>query len=158
MMIEPLTALSFAGNVIQFVQFAVSLVTGTRKILVSSTGLSDDSQRLEDVYTKLSELGSGLKMSNTISIAADSSSGFSESKHEKALEELAEICKKDCDQLLNVVSRLRAKKGNKTRWWDSFKTALLEVWAENEIDRFTKRITETQQAMTLLLCKISGYD
>ena len=78
MMIEPLTALSLAGNVIQFVQFAVSLVTGAQKILVSSTGLSDDSQRLEDVYTKLSELGSGLKMSNTVSIAADSSSGFSE--------------------------------------------------------------------------------
>ncbi|KAK3935936.1 hypothetical protein QBC46DRAFT_357843 [Diplogelasinospora grovesii] len=50
---DPLTALSVAASVIQFVQFASSLISNTSEICNSANGASADNLHLEDVYGKL---------------------------------------------------------------------------------------------------------
>ena len=48
---EPLAALSVAGTVVQFVQFASALFTGSRKIYNSTSGGSEENERL-DIFHK----------------------------------------------------------------------------------------------------------
>ena len=152
---DPLTALSLAGNVIQFVEFASSLVTCALAVHASASGQSGNSRRLEDIYSTLSELSRDLPASTAA--PADSGSQYSAppSRNAEAVARLAALCQEDCDKLLVVVKRLMPKPGKEGKLWSSFRTALLEAWTSKEIDSFRKQVSETQNAATLLLCKIS---
>ncbi|KAI7779269.1 hypothetical protein LA080_001032 [Diaporthe eres] len=61
---DPLTAFSLAGTIIQYLDFTTSLVRTTVEIHDSIKGLSSEVSSLEEVYTALSEFSSELETSN----------------------------------------------------------------------------------------------
>jgi len=146
---DPLSALGLASNVVQFVQFAVSLVNGTREIHSSAVGASDSSQRLDGIYTTLSKFGKAL--------GARSRRGTEEkpSVHAQALEDMAAGCQQDCNALLELVHRFRVRPGSKAKWWRSFQKMMLETWSQSEVEKLKQRISDSQGLMVVLLCGIS---
>lgn len=75
-----------------------------------------------------------------------------------AVKTLAEVCKKDCDELLAVTARLQLKDSSGSRRkWESFRIALRKVWEQKKIDEIDDRLLKTQVGLTLHIVTISGY-
>lgn len=152
---DPLTALGLAASVVQFVQFAASLLSETRKIYNSSSGASEDTERLEFIHGSLSDLcskleaGSGRKAQGVRFVA----SGLP--KDAPSLADLALRCQEDCRKLLEVVDRMKVKARSGWKIWSSFRMAMTEVLKANEIERLQERIEKYQRLMVLHLCSVS---
>ncbi|GAP86792.1 putative vegetative incompatibility protein HET-E-1 [Rosellinia necatrix] len=152
---DPLTALSLAGTVVQFVQFAASLVNGATKIYV--TGHSVETETLDGIYRRLSDFSSDLGaqcgghpqpfLGDLQRLA---------NRRAAALGTLATKCKQDCDQLLEIVNRLRRSSVAGPRWWASFVVAWKEVAKAKEVKELQERIEGYQGQMVLHLCAISS--
>ena len=151
---DPLSALSLAANIIQFVDFTFGLLNSTHEIHGSISGTSKQYQDLGDVHTKLLEFSTQLK--DDQSLGAGSRRTQNESQYAAGLKETAEACSKDCERLLQTVDNLKIKSGTGKRWWQSFSKAILEVWAAKDVDLLRSRIDERRTLIVLKLCAISG--
>ena len=151
---DPLSALSVAGTVIQFVQFAASLVNSAREIHFSTSGTTLAIEQVEVIYGTLSQFSKDLPDIKPTSSKHEKSI-FTFSKYGKNLEKLAKRCKEDCDQLLKLVGQLKVETEGKKRWWKSFQKAMLEVWTQKDVEDLKQRISESQATMVLVLCATS---
>ena len=152
---DPMSALGLAASVVQFVQFAASLLNGTRKIYNSSSGASEDCERLEFIHGSLSSLCSGLEASVARRAKGVRFIAPDLPKDAPSLTDLAARCKEDCKQLLEVVQRMRTKTRSGPKIWSSFRIAMIEVSKANEIERLQERIENYQRLMVLHLCAVS---
>ena len=152
---DPLTALSVAGNVVQFTQFAFTLIHGTTAIYQSASGASSDCQHLDKIHSRLSEFNSHIQA--WLFPGPVELEGSHISRHAPKLIEITKTCKEDCEKLLSILSRLRVQPSGKGRMWRSFHKAMLEVSKADEINRLRDRIRDSQRMMTLQLCAISRY-
>jgi hypothetical protein len=144
---DPFTALAVAGNIVQFIQFAGGLLSNTRKIYSSADGVSDESAHLTDICERLASFHSLLQSQG----GSPECTYRRQSQHEAAISECAALCKKDCEELLTIATKLRAKTSTAKapRCWGSFKAAIVEVWNAGEIEALKARIADRQRAMTL---------
>lgn len=60
----------------------------------------------------------------------------------------------DCNQLIDIVRKLIAKRRPGSKW-SSFRVALGTVWKKEEISKIETGLSKTQCLVTLELCKIS---
>ncbi len=148
---DPLTALGVAGNVVAFVQFASSLITGTHNIYRSPSGQSKDAQTLEEIYATLFALSTKLGPSGDGSIGKETAGGPT------GLQQLAGVCRQDCERLLGLVVGLKSRGGggDHSKVWKSFKKALSDVCHAKEIDQLQKRIASCERAMVVHFCAAS---
>ncbi|KAK0651121.1 hypothetical protein B0T16DRAFT_403197 [Cercophora newfieldiana] len=159
---DPLTALALSGNVFQFAQFTAGLLRNTHKIYSSAHGASSTNSHLEDICKTLIEFGESLKTISTSpprDIEGDVNGGGNDHSSGPEGETIARCvasCAKDCEQLLAIVTKLKAKAGKAPRCWSSFRTALAEVWKSSEIDDLRQRITDQQLELTGLLTAVSA--
>ena len=148
---DPLSALSLAGTVLQFIQFTFGLLNNSKKIYSSASGNSDDCQHLEEVYTKL------LRFSDQLQSQLVSTTGRANALgHASDLEETAATCKQDCRNLLDTVKKLQVESGKKPKWWQSFVKAMHEMWAADDIKCLKARIDSNRISMILSFCAISS--
>ncbi|KAI1740332.1 hypothetical protein F4680DRAFT_116318 [Xylaria scruposa] len=126
---EPLSALSVAANVVQFVDFAFRLIGNTCAIMNSRSGLARHAKTL-DVIAKDAV---GLSDALTASPALASSN--------TTLQALLSECKTIAGDLLVVLDKLRAKK---TKKWNCFIAALRTMWSKGKIDDFVDRLSRVQ--------------
>lgn len=148
---DPLTAFSLAGTIIQFLDFTTKLIQTTVEIHGSIKGLSSEVSSLEEVYTALSEFSSQLETSN------QNSQGVTTEFRAQiiSLNRLSTSCKEDCDKLLKIVDNLTS--GGPRRRWKSFKAAITSLRKQDEIAILEKRLSRTQSALTLCICEIAKY-
>lgn len=106
---DPLSALGVAGTVVQFVQFACALFDGTRKIYNSASGASNENERLEFIYTRLSDLSSRLGICVNQRLKSVRFVASELPKDAPSLADLAAKCREDCSQLLEGLDRMRIK-------------------------------------------------
>ena len=155
---DPLSALGLAGNVVAFVQFSASLVKGTYSIYNSPTGQSGELQDLESIYSKLAELSSKLgkpRPGGVCDINGNDGETESDIAQAGSLEQLAEMCREDCEKLLSIVSKLKVKGSRRSRPWKCFAKAMGEIWRSNDIIKLQKRIDSCEHAMVVQLCATS---
>lgn len=151
---DPMSVLGLASNMIQFIQFASNLIQGTQEIYLSVTGASSQNEHLDRIYYKLSELASSLpEQSHAKFDPHDFEGGLS--NQAANLEHVATSCKYYCNSLLDVVSKLRLKPGDRRRPWKSFSKAVLEVWKREEIQQLQTQIGDAQRLMATYICAIS---
>lgn len=150
---DPLSALSIAAGVIQFVHFSSAILNSTVKIYQSSQGISNQSQHLSEVYTKLSHLSSGLQTEAFPNKSTANASNFVQDCS-SAIIQLAKDCKADCDRLLDIISKLQLSRNN-GRWWKSFRIALKEYLKSDEISYLQKRIENYETTIMMHLCTLS---
>jgi hypothetical protein len=131
-MLDPLTAASLVGNIVQFVEFATSVLSGALELYKSREGATEANQELENLAKDLRQLiqttqledtpgGEGLHLNN------DPTFGW-----------LRQQCDSVASELLKGLDDIKVK-GNR-RSWKTVKQALLTVWNKNKIDNLQQRL------------------
>lgn len=152
-MMDPLTALGLASNILSFVSFASGLIRGTLEISSSETGCSADISKLDTTCEQLNSLCDGLKSCTEHRIIGTSSNDHV-TKVLSAVKSLSEVCRTDGDELLRILKKLKTKDGSKGKW-DSFRVALRKAWEKTSIDEFEERLSRTQVTLTLHICTLA---
>lgn len=137
---EPISALGLASNVVQFVEFGISLFISAQKIYQSASALGEDSRVLYCITADLQ------RFSDEIIISKDAN---------KDLQALAEECKCICGELLQQLKKLSVQ-GTKTKW-RSFKAALREAWSRDKVEKMFKRLGEIRDQLNIHVQHLIRY-
>jgi hypothetical protein len=143
-MLDPLTALSLAGTVVQFVDFSTKLVTKTYELHKSKSGCLRVNEELEEVSLSLKMLA--LKLKRPLAL------GDEQDADAKALEKLCDACVTIADEMVERLDRVKvnAKSGS----FRSMKEALLAAFKDGsqknpagELDSLVRRLQMQENAL-----------
>jgi ankyrin repeat protein len=125
---DPVSALSLAGNILQFVELSAKLVSKGNAIFNSANGTLEENDRLEVVSSRLRE--HSLDLGRSISTP--------HTQNELALVAICRSCIDIVDELLQKLSCL-AVQGNITRF-KSYRQALKSVWHKDAINDLASKL------------------
>ena len=135
---DPLSALSVAAAVVQFIDFGGTIITSTYAIYKSSSKRSDGTDSIALITARLVELNSELKRSANFSPA---------SQTDRDIVTLCQHCNKAAITLLDALRQLNGT--SNPSLWDSFKIALRSVWTQGEIDALQTRLELYRQQISM---------
>jgi hypothetical protein len=141
---DPLTALSVAGTVVQFVDFGTQLLSHATELYKSSAGTLRSNNELELVTTDLSGLVLKLRQSYYSEIDAELSN--EEVQQQTNFEKLCDEAATLAEELIERLDRLKVKDG-KRRIWRSLKQAIETAWSEKEVADMRKRLLSLRGAL-----------
>lgn len=135
---EPISALSVAANVAQFIELAFKAVHAAYEIAGSSNGMlakHAETELIAQSTTRLQE--------NTV-VLSDASLDYDKlSRLDKSLLPLRKSCLEVGNELLGLLNRLKASKPG--RKWKSMKVALLALVKEGKMKELEGRLMNLQQ-------------
>ena len=137
-MLDPLTAIGLAGNIVQLVDFCTKVVSKANRIYRSADGSLAENFDAETVSRDLLYLTARIEAGSRPSLASD---------EEHALEDLCTGCNDVAQELLAVLGSLRS--GNKLGRWKSFKQALKNVWSKDRIEVLQTRLAGFREELDL---------
>ncbi|KAL3443588.1 hypothetical protein BJX65DRAFT_311748 [Aspergillus insuetus] len=135
---EPLTAVSLAGTILQFIDFSSKLVAGTYEVYRSASGATAENEDITTVISDLKEVTSELDVDIP-----------GRGKHEKALKALATKCADLSGQLLAVLEKLKTP--GKTSAWKSIRVKWSSMRKSDEIQRIERRLGEYRSEILVRL-------
>jgi hypothetical protein len=133
-MLDPLTALSLAGNIIQFVDFACKLFSKGWEIYDSAAGLSVGDQQLETIANDLRDISNRFKdpIQSHLNICSDQLEP--RQKTDTKLIEMSTQCTSVANELIRALEELRLSDLNhKNRRWKSARHAFKSLWKKEKI-------------------------
>lgn len=137
-MLDPLTAVGLAGNVIQVISFSAELVSEGRKIYKDVDGVLLENREAEEVASDLKAITDSLSAS--LEDWLHNHQGQSLDPDDTKLRNVCERCSEVAYDLVVHLQKLKVPSDAKRRKWKSFKQALLSVWDQGKIDDITKRL------------------
>lgn len=140
---EPVSALGAASSIITFIDFAVKLISTSKELHQSCSGISIDNLRAEEICQELSALCAQFEK------PASWASSPSDPPDAAMLKRLCTRCKEDCDQLLDLLLGFRIE--GQHRLWSSVKAAFKSSIGQQKIDIIQKRLDRTQSNMIVYL-------
>jgi hypothetical protein len=138
---DPLTALSLAGTIVQFVDFGSKLLSAGRELYKSTTGSLTVNDEIELVTSDL--------LAITQKLRPDQSLGL----------EFQQICVEAArlaQELLGKLDKVKVKttaedridgKGREKQKWKTLKQALASVWSDDDIVALVERLSRIRQAI-----------
>ncbi|KAH6678314.1 hypothetical protein B0J14DRAFT_650537 [Halenospora varia] len=146
MVLDPLTALGLASNLISLIEFSGKLLSKSHAIYTSANGALPENIEIEKTAEALRTLNAKIKFE----ILKDG-----RTKSEDALRKLCEDCDGVAGELLRALEKLKVG-GRKTRW-KSFRQALKSVMGKGEIEGISKRLDNCRAQLSLsFLVELSG--
>lgn len=144
MVLDPLTALSVASSVIQFVDFGTKLISKGKEIYKSADGVLADHAEQAAISSRLADLTRALSTSIDMSAATRELSPA-----ENALKEVALVCRQVAEDFTLAIDELRVT--GKNRKWKSFRQALKSVWMKEGIEERLVELDRLRQLVTVHL-------
>lgn len=144
-MLDPLTAISLASAIVQFVDFGSQLIRGGSEIYKSSDGALAENSELEDITTKIDQLN------RKVLSSVPTHSGQPPTPDEEALTELAESCRTVAGELLVLLRDLKVVHPlGVHRKWDSLRKAIASQspWNKEKIKALETRLGRLQEQIT----------
>lgn len=138
-MAEGLAAVGLAGNIIQFISFASELVSKTRDIRQSASGVASEVIDLECVSNSLKSLTKSLLPQYNIPAQ---------------LYQIAVRCNDVTNELLEVIASLKTHSSPSAKGptkWQSFRKALKCIWKKEQIDALKLRLQLLRDQVSLHL-------
>jgi hypothetical protein len=135
MVLDPFSAISLAGSIVQFVEFAGKVVSKGNQI--RSNGAATENLELEDATEKLLGIVSMLKQQVVIS---PNSRCLTED--EQMLEALANNCIDAGKVLIDRTQELKVPASVKHRKWESLRQGLKTVWDKRCLEGFAAKLAE----------------
>ena len=136
MPLDPLSALSVAASVVQFVDFASKIICKGKEVYTSIDGALQENMQNETVTVRLQEMTKRLKKPL---VQVGSASEEERSQHRR-LQQICKECAEISKELLEHLRDLKVPKGSEHRKWKSFRQALKSVWDKKAIDAMAKRL------------------
>lgn len=138
-MAEGIAAVGLAGNIIQFISFSSTLVSKSKDIHQSASGLSSEVVDLEKVSQSLKSLTRPFRITGDLS---------------SQLHQIAQRCNDVADELLEATTKLKCHSNSSTRGptkWQSLRKALRCIWKKEQIDALTMRLQLLRDQVSLHL-------
>ncbi|PSN64202.1 hypothetical protein BS50DRAFT_558642, partial [Corynespora cassiicola Philippines] len=132
-MIDPLSAVSLAGNITQFAQVGIHLVEVLFEIYRSKSGARTSSLLYENAATNLS---SSIVSIQTALLPIEG--GALPKQQAERLKALAKNCTTAADELLSLLARL--KRNEDSGKWDTIFKAVENVWHEDKLKEMATRL------------------
>ena len=160
-MLDPLTALALAGNIVQFVDYGLKLLRNANEIAKSTSGATALNVELETVYSRLQTFtlelrlagknGPGLLPSYNDDMvdALNKAHIRAIQPHIDAIEEIAADCQAVCNELLDVIRSLRVKATSSRRLFASMAMALVSSLKNEHIETLKQRLNRFQKLLAL---------
>ncbi|KAF2853440.1 hypothetical protein T440DRAFT_505771 [Plenodomus tracheiphilus IPT5] len=139
---EPLSALSIATAVVQFLDFAGKLVSGTWTIYRGQP--SNDAGGDSDIKTIMESL---TKVTRKLQVTSTHNSLTPWSSQDVAITALAKRCTSVGEQLLELLEQLHSR--SQRQFWDSFCTALRTIWSEKQVARLRQTLDSYRQQISM---------
>jgi hypothetical protein len=136
-MLDPLTALSVAGTIVQFVDFGIKLVSKSNELYNSTNGTSIGNAELEVIAEDLQELTCRLQQVPDSGTAED-----------EALHKLAEQCAAVAKEFLLVLKEHKVQ-GTTERRWKSARQAMKGLMSRDEVDKVVLRLQRFRDELNL---------
>ena len=146
---DPLSAISLAGNIIQFVEFGSNLVYGSLEIYKSSDGAIPVSSELELITEDLS--GICTKLIQPSNVADERLLP----KADLDLLKLSRSCVALGRQFQAMLKSLKLK--GRSRKWDSVRQALKTQWKAKDIEQYRRRLDSLRSEIACHLLSILKY-
>jgi hypothetical protein len=139
MVLEAFVAIGLAANVVQFVSFSATLISGTHQAYHSASGLTEEYVDLDYISSSVIELRDSI---------SDSSNGDSK------LDDLVDRSVSIAQELLEAIDKLRSPPaGTKRKRWKSFAKALMTVWKTPQLAQLEARLEKLRDHLTFhLVC------
>jgi hypothetical protein len=144
MVLEALAAVSLAGNIFQFIDFACKLFDGATSIYQSHAGATKETQDIEEEAQRLQEVCSILH-----SIIPTTGKLPHTTQVEAALHHLAQQCEATANDMLSALRRVKATNPNSKG--QSFRAGLATIWKEPQITAMQKRLDSHRLQLILHL-------
>lgn len=141
-MLDPLSALSLAGNVAQILDFICTIVSEARQISSSTQGASAGNIDLQNITQDLHSLLISLE-------ASERSVKGQQSANDTQIRELAMSAKDAVSVLLNALQSLQVRGAGIRRKVHSVRQALRTVWKEKQINNLEKRLESYRSQISL---------
>ena len=141
---DPLSALSVAGTIVQFVDYGTRLLSRANELYNSSVGTLCPNNELELVTTDLRGLITKLRQSFNSESDIDPLSA--EAQHQKSFEKLCDEATKLAKELVERLDKLKVKDG-KHRLWRSLQHAIESAWSEREVTDLKNRLLSFKEAL-----------
>jgi ankyrin repeat protein len=143
-MLDPLTALGLAGNLIQVIQFSYDIVSEGNKIYHDASGVLTQNKAIEEVSSDLANLTETLKTKQDEWRAAHGRTALD--PEELRLRNLCDRCVEVAFELQIQLNKLKAKEGRGKRL-KSYKLALVAVWRKDEVEELERRLERYQKEL-----------
>jgi len=149
-MLDPLTALSLAGNVIQFVDFASKLFIKGRQIYNSAEGLSVCDQDLETIAKDLRDISARFKSQIPPHLNGDLDELESGKRTDTKLSELSNQCCSISEELIGALGKLKLSSLDRNnRRWKSVRHAFKSLWNKEEMGVMVARLQSVREEWSL---------
>ncbi|KAJ6084564.1 hypothetical protein N7486_011364 [Penicillium sp. IBT 16267x] len=135
---DPLTAISLAGNIISFIDFPYQVIAGVNKVLDSSSGMTPESAQ----FSALVEDLNGITQNLVSNVAA-------RTENEKQLCILATNCHVLSGEICQVLRSLKV--GDKKSKWQGMMVKMKSMWMNKEIEAIERRLNSYQSEILIRL-------
>ncbi|KAL2815396.1 hypothetical protein BDW59DRAFT_153888 [Aspergillus cavernicola] len=140
---DPISAVSFAGMILQFIDFASKLVVGTYEVYRSTGGTTAENVHITAIVNNL----------NIVTGEMDSDI-LGNTKHEKALKVLALKCEALSQNLLTVLEKLKVSDKNSA--WQSLRVKWASMRKGDELQNIERRLWKYRSQILLRLTLMLG--
>ena len=144
-MLDPLTAISLASAIVQFVDFGSKVVRGAFEIYKSKDGRLKENAELEDSTSKINELNDKIILPTTDPVSNESDF------EDGALTGLASTSKEVASELLSLLQDFKAARRSGSREkWESFRKAVSAqtLWNKNKIQHLESKLQKLQEEIS----------
>ncbi|KAE8448858.1 hypothetical protein EG329_008860 [Mollisiaceae sp. DMI_Dod_QoI] len=143
-MLDPLTALSLAGNILQVVDFSTKIICQATRLYQSTSDTLDADSELSLVISDLS------KFCDLIEYPSASAKGLRSTENDIALQSLCQACRQVVTELLARLDKLKVSRSKgDSRAWASLNSALLWHWKKAEREDLVKRLSTIREQVQL---------
>ena len=147
---DPLTALSFAGTVVQFVDFSTKILKASHEIYQSVDGTPRDHDELELVLSDLFSLTQKLKVPPRYPMTSPSNVD-----DQKMLDELCHACLVVADELQKGLDKLKASSKIKIpgmgRRWNSLQQGIRIIWTNADRLKLIERLATLKESLRMTI-------
>jgi hypothetical protein len=153
---DPLSALSIAASVIQFLDFGSKIVSKGVHLYKSSDGTLSEHVEIEMAANRLREMSENFKKSARYRQQSPCSENRSE------LDTICDSCAIVSEELIAKLNELKVPYGHRHRKWKSFRQALKTVWSREEVDNIAKRLAGFRSELEIhlldfLRCELNAF-
>lgn len=143
---EPLSALSVAAAVAQFVDFGLKIAGNAREIYGSLSGATEENQHLEAATRMTQQLAKRLVVTSPLGVL---------NEEETMLNDLVTECRSLSTQLLNLLNKIKVRDPTSRRQvtWAAFRNKL----HEGEKVRLRQRLDDCQLRLDRVLSVLSRF-
>ena len=142
MVLDPVTAVGLAGNIVQFIELSSNVISKSHEIYKSKSGAVRDILDLERLTQALITLDP--QICKTIRPPGILSALTAE---QQQLEDVRLHCMEIASELMKAIKDLKMK--HALQRWKSFKKALRTVWEKKKIESIEMRLAACKTQLTM---------